>query len=71
MTTLFGHTYSESMIKKYKDKRAWPCSVETCKKLHTSKHFQCREHREKLCTHCEKVKTTNKICAYCEGLVKK
>jgi hypothetical protein len=65
---LHGHNYSKVMFTKYRRGMAWICSVESCKRLHTSKHDKCRLCREIDCIKCRKIKTAsaNGLCAYCD-----
>ena len=70
---IFGHKYSKTQASKFQRNLVWPCTVETCKKLHSSKWDKCKECREIKCTRCNKksIIASKRLCAYCESLKSK
>ena len=62
---ILGHKYSNEMAKKYRLKEAWPCIVDSCQRLHVSKHEKCLSCRQKNCSKCNQTKTISGICAFC------
>lgn len=69
MIELNGHKYSPSMVQKYYRGIAWICSNDSCKRLHTSKHPECKDCRIINCVRCGNIKViaSKRYCHRCEA----